>query len=68
MLIIWGLILAGLIVIIAAYQFICLWLTWMDNEVLEEPQEFQIGVRLDKTDTYLKYAEHTIGNVSILLP
>ncbi len=32
MLIICGLVLAGLIVIIAAYRFIRLWLTWIDSE------------------------------------
>ena len=38
MLIICGLVLAGLIVMIAAYRFIRLWLTWMDSKALEEQQ------------------------------
>ena len=32
MLIILGLVLAGLIVIIAAYRFLSLWLTWIDSK------------------------------------
>ena len=38
MLIILGLVLAGLIVIIGAYRYLRLWLTWMDSTPSEEQQ------------------------------